>query len=253
MPLPGRRVFWTRSGGEAALKIAATADIHARVGDAERLRALAEGAVRDAEVLVIGGDLTDLGQPEQAEELLGVLDACPIPVVATLGNHDHESGNAAGLSRLFAEAGVHLLDRSSVVIDGVGFSGVKGFCGGFDQALANAFGEDLFKDWVNEGLLDARALESELQGLGTERRVAVLHYAPIRATVEGEPWEIYPFLGTSHLGKALDKGDASVAFHGHAHAGSLKGETPGGVPVFNVGVPVLEQEGFELPYLVFDV
>src|SRR4051794_34422625 len=112
MPLPGRRVFWTRSGGEAALRIAATADIHARVGDAERLHALAEGAARDAEVFVIGGDLTDLGQPEQAEELLGVLHACPIPVVATLGNHDHESGNAAGLSRLFAEAGVHLLDRS---------------------------------------------------------------------------------------------------------------------------------------------
>lgn len=138
--------------------------------------------------------------------LLEILEDCPIPVVATLGNHDHESGNAAEVSRLFVKSGVHLLDRSSVVIDGVGFSGVKGFCGGFDQTLANAFGEDLFKAWVTEGLMEAQALENELRGLETERRVAVLHYAPVRATVEGEPPEIHAFLGTSHLARALDEG-----------------------------------------------
>ena len=188
-----------------AMKIAATADLHARVGDTKRLRALAEGAARDADVLVIGGDLTDLGKPEQAEALLEALDDCPVPIVAALGNHDHESGNADELSRLFTKSGVHLLDRSSVVLDGVGFSGVKGFCGGFDRALANAFGEDLFKAWVNEGLEDARALENELRGLGTERRVGVLHYAPVSATVEGEPPQIYPFLCTSLLARALDE------------------------------------------------
>jgi uncharacterized protein len=235
------------------MKIAATADLHARTGDTERLRVMAEGAARDADVLVMGGDLTDLGKPEQAEALLKALDGCPVPVVATLGNHDHESGDANQLSRLFEKSGIHLLDRSSVLLDGVGFSGVKGFCGGFDRALANAFGEDLFKAWVNEGLEEARALENELLGLGTERRVAVLHYAPISATVEGEPPQIYPFLGTSHLARALDEGGATVAFHGHAHSGSLRGSTPGGVPVLNVAVSVLQQAGFGQPYYVFEV
>jgi len=235
------------------VRIAATADVHARVGDLGRLRAMTEGAARDADVLVIGGDLTNLGRPEQAGVLIEALDRCPIPVVATLGNHDYESGDAAGISRLFEEFGIYLLDRSSDVIDGVGFSGVKGFCGGFDRNLANAFGEDLFKAWVNEGRLDADALESELRSLETERRVAVLHYAPIRATVEGESPEIHAFLGTSHLARALDEGGATIAFHGHAHAGSFEGRTPGAVPVYNISVPVLAKSGFELPYRVFEV
>jgi uncharacterized protein len=235
------------------LKIAATADVHARVGDTELLQALAEGAGREADVLVIGGDLTDLGLPDQAEVLVGILDDCPIPVIATLGNHDYECGEAAEISRLLAESGVHLLDRSSVVIDGVGFAGVKGFCGGFDETLANAFGEELFKVWVNEGRTEAQALGNELRRLETERRVALLHYSPIRATVEGEPPEIHPFLGTSHLAHALDEGGADISFHGHAHNGTFRGKTQGGVPVFNVSVPVLQQEGFEQPYYVFEV
>lgn len=235
------------------MKIAATADVHVRAGDAGRLRDLIQSAARDADVLVIGGDLTDLGQLDQAETLLEHLDASPIPVIVTLGNHDHECGNAAELTRLLMESTVHLLDRSSVVIDGVGFSGVKGFCGGFDRSAANAFGEDLFKDWVTEGVLDANALARELRGLGTDRRVAVLHYAPLRATVEGEPPEIHAFLGTSHLARALDEGAATVAFHGHAHNGSFEGETPGGVPVFNVALPVLAQAGFKQPYHLVEV
>ncbi len=241
------------SEDEGGMRVAAIADVHARVGDLGRVRAIVEGAARDADVLVIGGDLTDLGQFEQAGVLIEALDGCPIPVVATLGNHDHESGNAAGISRLFEESGLHLLDRSSVVIDSVGFSGVKGFCGGFDRNLANAFGEDLFKAWVNEGIEDAKALGSELRRLETERCVAVLHYAPIRATVEGEPPEIHAFLGTSHLARALDEGGATIAFHGHAHAGSFEGRTPGGIPVYNVSVPVLAKSGFELPYRIFEV
>ena len=235
------------------MKIAATADVHVRVGDTGLLQALVEGAGREADALVIGGDLTDLGQPDQAEVMLEILDSCPIPVIATLGNHDYECGNAAEVSRLLVKSGVHLLDRSSVVIDGVGFSGVKGFCGGFDQTLANAFGEELFKAWVNEGRMEAQALENELRRLETERRVAVLHYSPVRATVEGEPPEIHTFLGTSHLARALDGGGAHIAFHGHAHNGSFRGKTQGGVPVFNVSVPVLQQEGFEQPYYVFEV
>ncbi len=235
------------------MRIAATADVHAREGDADILRALALSAAREADVLVIGGDLTDLGRLEQTEVLLRALDDCPVPVVVTLGNHDYESGNAAEISRLLAESRVHLLDRSSVVIDGVGFSGVKGFCGGFDATMANSFGEDLFKAWVTEGILEAEALKTELRGLETERRVAVLHYAPVRATVGGEPPEIHAFLGTSRLGTALDEGGATVAFHGHAHNGPFRGKTPGGVPVFNVSVPVLEQEGLGKPYYVVEV
>ena len=221
--------------------------------DTGRLHDLVRDAARDAEVLVIGGDLTDLGRPEQAEVLLEALDRSPIPVVATLGNHDHESGNAAELSRRLAQSTVCFLDRSSVVLDGVGFSGVKGFCGGFDQTAANSFGEELFKAWVTEGILEAEALKNELRGLETERRVAVLHYAPIRATVEGEAPEIHAFLGASHLAHALDEGGATVAVHGHAHNGSFEGKTPGGVPVFNVSMPVLAQKGLERTYHIIEV
>jgi Icc-related predicted phosphoesterase len=235
------------------LRVAAAADIHAREGDAGRLHALVRDVAQDADVLVLGGDLTDLGRLEQAEVLLEAFDDCSIPVIATLGNHDYESGNAEEISRLLAESRVHLLDRSSVVIDGVGFSGVKGFGGGFDGTLINSFGEGIFKAFVSEGILESEALKNELRKLGTERRVAVLHYAPIRETVEGEPPEIYAFLGTSRLGAALDEGGAAVAFHGHAHNGAFKGETPGGVPVFNVSLPVLEQEGLEKPYHVVEV
>jgi Icc-related predicted phosphoesterase len=136
----------------------------------------------------------------------------------------------------------------------VGFSGVKGSGGGFDRNAASFLGEDPFKAWVNEGVTEAKALKYELQGLETEQRVAVLHYAPIRrVTIEGEPLELYPFLGTSHLGTALDEGGATIAFHGHAHYGSFKGKTPGGVQVFNVSLPVLEYEGFENPYHVVQV
>jgi Icc-related predicted phosphoesterase len=235
------------------LRVAAAADIHAREGDAGRLHALVRDVAQDADVLVLGGDLTDLGRLEQAEVLLEAFDDCSIPVIATLGNHDYESGNAEEISRLLAESRVHLLDRSSVVIDGVGFSGVKGFGGGFDGTLINSFGEGIFKAFVSEGILESEALKNELRELGTERRVAVLHYAPIRETVVGESPEIYAFLGTSRLGAALDDGGAAVAFHGHAHNGAFKGETPGGVPVFNVSLPVLEQVGLGKPYHVVEV
>ena len=235
------------------MRVAAAADIHTRESDAGRLHTLVRDVAQDADVLVLGGDLTDLGRLEQAEVLLEAFDDCSIPVIATLGNHDYESGNAEEISRLLAESRVHLLDRSSVVIDGVGFSGVKGFGGGFDGTLINSFGEGIFKAFVSEGILESEALKNELRELGTERRVAVLHYAPIRETVEGEPPEIYAFLGTSRLGAALDEGGAAVAFHGHAHSGAFKGETPGGVPVFNVSLPVLEQEGLEKPYHVVEV
>jgi uncharacterized protein len=235
------------------LRVAAAADIHTRESDAGRLHTLVRDVAQDADVLVLGGDLTDLGRLEQAEVLLEAFDDCSIPVIATLGNHDYESGNAEEISRLLAESRVHLLNRSSVVIDGVGFSGVKGFGGGFDGTLINSFGEGIFKAFVSEGILESEALKNELRKLGTERRVAVLHYAPIRETVEGEPPEIYAFLGTSRLGAALDEGGAAVAFHGHAHNGAFKGETPGGVPVFNVSLPVLEQEGLEKPYHVVEV
>jgi Icc-related predicted phosphoesterase len=195
------------------LRVAVAADIHAE-GDAGRLHALVRDVAQDADVLVLGGDLTDLGRLEQAEVLLEAFDDCSIPVIATLGNHDYESSNAEEISRLLAESRVHLLDRSSVVIDGVGFSGMKGFGGGFDGTLINSFGEGIFKAFVSEGILESEALKNELRKLGSERRVAVLHYAPIRETVGGEPPEIYAFLGTSRLGAALDEGAPRWPFTG---------------------------------------
>jgi Icc-related predicted phosphoesterase len=235
------------------LRIAATADVHAGVGAGERLSILTGNAGRDADVLVIGGDLTNHGLPEEIEVLLGALDACSIPVIATLGNHDHESGAADELSRMLTGSGIHVLDRSGVVIGGVGFVGVKGFCGGFDRHEVNSFGEAALKSFVAESVMEAEALKNGLRDLETGRRIAVLHYAPVTATLRGEPPELHAFLGASRLGHALDEGRTTLAVHGHAHHGSFAGRTPGGVPVFNVSLPVLKKEGLEQPYHVLEV
>jgi Icc-related predicted phosphoesterase len=235
------------------MRIAALGDPHARDGDRNRLRAIFGDVKQDADVLVLTGDLTHHGFPEEMAVLLSALAEVKVPVIAVLGNHDHELGSVTDLANMMKAAGVHLLDPGRVVINGVGFAGAKGFCGGFDDRLIRSFGEASVKAFVAESAIEAAALRSELCALPTDKRVAVLHYAPTRATVEGEPPEIHAFLGTSRLAEALDDGKAVVAFHGHAHRGGFRGETPGGIPVFNVSQHVLETAGIEKPYFVYEV
>ncbi len=228
------------------MRIAAIADIHAReTDDAQRVLDTVCRAAQDADVLVLAGDLTDHGRPAETEVLVRALHEVGIPIVAVLGNHDHEAGHASDILRMLASFGVHSLERSSVVIDGVGFAGAKGFGGGFGRAIVRGFGEDALKTFVSESVIEAEGLRAALKSLSTPSKVAVTHYSPIVETVLGEPVEIHTFLGTSRLANALEEGGAILALHGHAHHGSLEGMTTGGVPVYNVSLPVLRAAGLE--------
>jgi len=156
-----------------------------------------------------------------------------------LGNHDFESGKADELVKILTDAGVTMLDGGSHEIEGVGFAGVKGFGGGFGRRQLGAWGEDTIKSFVHEAIQEALKLESALARLRTPQKIAVLHYAPISATVAGEPEEINPFLGSSRLEDPIDRYRCTAVFHGHAHRGSLEGRTKANVPVYNVAMPLL--------------
>lgn len=227
------------------MRIAALADLHARThDDVARLTNLLREAAAEADVLLLGGDLTDHGRPGQVEALLEAIHEVRIPILAVLGNHDHEGGCAGDIMRMLRSAGAHVLDQGgTAVIGGVGFAGTKGFAGGFGAKSVRAFGEEALKAFVSESVVEAQALRGALRSLDTPVKVALTHYSPVLETVASEPTEIHVFLGTSRLGAALDEGGASVAFHGHAHHGQLEGRTEGGVPVFNVSLDVLRRAG----------
>jgi Icc-related predicted phosphoesterase len=157
------------------------------------------------------------------------------------GNHDYESGHAAEVASILGGAGVRLLDGDGVEIAGVGFAGVKGFAGGFGHHALQGWGEPVLKQFVREAVEEALKLEAALARLRTPRRVAILHYAPIRATVEAEPPEIHAFLGSSRLEEPINRYATAAVVHGHAHHGTPEGRTSVGVPVFNVSVPVLAE------------
>jgi Icc-related predicted phosphoesterase len=165
--------------------------------------------------------------------------AVRIPMVAVLGNHDFESGQQVEVCRILTDAGVRVLDGEAVEIAGIGFAGVKGFPGGFGRGTLGAWGEPGVKQFVQHAIDEAMKLESALARLRTQQRVAILHYSPIRDTVEGEPSEIFPYLGTSRLEEPLNRYPVNVVFHGHAHHGTLEGRTSKGTPVYNVALPLL--------------
>ncbi|HEU0097679.1 MAG TPA: metallophosphoesterase [Allosphingosinicella sp.] len=235
------------------LRVAAIGDLHVTETCHNRYRALFEEISEAADVLALAGDLTNFGKVAEAEILAEDLRACTIPVVAVLGNHDYEAGEAGEVVRILQSAGVIMLGEQATVIEGVGFAGAKGFIGGFGRGELGAFGEDAIKVFVDEARNEARLLENALRSLRTERVVAVLHYAPIPETVEGEPLEIYPFLGSSRLAHAIDRFDnVKAVVHGHAHRGAYSGHTPGGVPVFNCAQFVVEPV-FGRPYALLEV
>lgn len=239
------------------MKVAFAADVHARASpgepdDSPRIRALFRDVAEKADVLVLAGDLTDHGRPAEMEALVRGLDGIGVPVLAVLGNHDHESGSAKDVVRVLEAWGVKCLQGEAVVIDDVGFAGVKGFGGGFEGGIIRGFGEEALKTFVSESVIQAEALRGALLGLESDAKVAVTHYAPIPDTLGEEPVSIHAFLGTSRLAGAIDQGGATLAVHGHAHRGSPKGATNGGVPVWNVSLPVLREAGLEVP-LILDV
>lgn len=234
------------------VRIAAIADLHYREQQ-ESPDPLLMQAAQSADVLVLCGDLTDYGLPEEAARLARECAAVRIPIVAVLGNHDYQSGREGEVRRILIDAGVNVLDGDSCELCGIGFGGIKGFCGGFGRHTLEPWGEPAVKQFVQEAVNETVKLGSALSRLRTEQRIAVLHYAPIRETVEGEPAEIYPYLGSSRLEDPLNRYGVTAAFHGHAHRGCPEGRTQAGVPVYNVSLPLMRRLRPESPLHILEL
>ena len=225
------------------IRVAAVGDVHYDRGSRGRLRPQFEDLGRKADLLFIAGDLTQSGAPEEAQALADDLRDLPVPVVIVLGNHDYHRDQEAQIRDLLKEAGAYVLEGASAIFEirgaSVGVFGMKGFGGGFGGASVTEFGEPETKAFARHARLQSDCLRAGLKGLDTEYRFALLHYSPVERTLHGEKREIYPFLGSYLLADAIDDAGCDGAFHGHAHVGTERGETPGGVQVRNVALPVI--------------
>ena len=224
------------------VRVGAIGDLHYTKYPEPNLRETLSQAGRECDVLLLAGDLTDHGLPEEAQGLAREIhSSVGVPVIAVLGNHDFEGGKQEEIKKILADGGIQVLDGDATEIHGVGFAGIKGFAGGFGKRALGPWGEDIIKAFVHEAVNEALKLETALARLRHRPRVALLHYSPIAATVEGEPLEIYPFLGCSRLEEPLHRYPVEVVFHGHAHRGQPEGRTAAGVPVYNVSIQLLRQ------------
>lgn len=236
------------------VRLAALSDLHYSKSSQGALQSLFNQIADTADVLVLCGDLTDYGLAEEARILAKDLAAVKIPVVSVLGNHDFEAGEEREIVQILTDVGVKMLDGDTWEFRGVGFAGVRGFCGGFGRGALGPWGEKIIKDFVHEAVQESLKLESALARLTSPQRVVLLHYSPVRATVEGEPLEIFPFLGSSRLEEPLGRFDVTVVFHGHAHKGAPEGRTATGIPVYNVSHSVLKASYPDRPpFRLFEV
>lgn len=239
----------------SSVRFAVVGDLHVTKDSAGTLRSFFAQASEAADGLLLCGDLTDYGTADEARVLADELGAVSVPIAAVLGNHDFESGMSETVCEILTQAGVRVLDGEPCEIQGVGIAGTKGFPGGFGRGSLGAWGEPAIKMFVQEALNEAMKLESALAKLRMRRRIVLLHYSPIAGTVEGEPMDIFAFLGSSRLEEPLLRYPVDAVFHGHAHRGTLEGRTINGVPVFNVAKPLLQRSRpgqppfrlFELP------
>lgn len=235
------------------MRIAATADLHFTPARHNALHDQLSHVRDEADILLLAGDLTNYGTTQEMDPLLNVVVRSRVPTVAVLGNHDYESNKQADLIRMMEAAGIKVLDGTAYERDGVGFAGTKGFVGGFGRGVLTAFGEPEIKTFVQASIDEALKLERAMAQLRTPKRVVVLHYSPIAATVRGEAAEIFPFLGTTRLAEVVDRHGADFVVHGHAHHGQLEGKTTGGTPVYNVAITLLQARQPSSAYRVFDV
>ena len=228
----------TRENG--TVRIAALGDLHYTRTLELPVREILAEAGRESDVLLLCGDLTDHGLVEEAQALAREIHASvTIPVIAVLGNHDFEGGKQEEIKSVLCDGGIRVLDGDATEVQGVGSAGVKGFCGGFGRRALGPWGEDIIKHFVREAVDEALKLEAALARLRGRPRIAVLHYSPIQETVEGEPQEIFAFLGSSRLEEPLSRYPVKAVFHGHAHRGQPEGKTAQGVPVYNVSLSLL--------------
>ncbi|MGH2351722.1 MAG: metallophosphoesterase family protein [Chloroflexota bacterium] len=241
------------NAGNGKVRLAAVGDLHAREGATGAYRELLAQICAAADVLLLCGDLTEHGLAREAEILAEDLLTCKMPIIAVLGNHDFESGQRDEVVQALAHAGVTVLDGESCEVHGVGFAGVKGFCGGFGKHVVQPWGEEIVKHLVQETINEALRLESALAKLETSQMVALLHYSPVRDTVEGEHPEVITYLGSSRLAEPIDRFAVGAVFHGHAHHGTLQGKTATGIPVYNASLPLLRRVRPDQPYALFEL
>ena len=235
------------------MRIAATADLHFSAQSYAIIRDQFAQVRDEADLLILAGDLTNYGRPEEMEALLNALVRFRLPTIAVLGNHDYESGHEAELQKLMVDAGIKVLDGTAYERGGVGFAGTKGFVGGFGRGMLTAFGEREVKSFVQTSIDESLKLERAMSQLRTPKRIVVLHYSPIVGTVVGESPEIFPFLGTSRLAEVIDRHGADFVVHGHAHRGTPDGKTTAGIPVHNVAITLLQAQTPSRVYRLFDL
>jgi Icc-related predicted phosphoesterase len=228
------------------IRVAAVGDVHLAGDLRGSIRPHLDGLGSDADVLLLAGDLTQHGTCEEARVVASEFADLPVPVVAVLGNHDYQCGQQEPVAALLSDAGLIVLEGAGVALDlpsgRLGVAGTKGFGGGFPGRCGSEFGEPEMKAFVRHSRALAASLHDALRSLSSvDATVALTHYSPVPDTLNGEPLEIYPFLGSYFLAEASDEAGVSLHIHGHAHAGSECGLTPGGVPVRNVALPVLRR------------
>ena len=232
------------------IRVAAIGDIHLGKDTGTAVLDGMEGLAENADLLLVAGDLTQHGFPDECGALAKSLTRIGVPVVAVLGNHEYHHGAEGEIRRELELSGVIVLEgeRTLLEIQGlrVGIAGAKGFGGGFAGACATEFGEPEMKAFVRHGREVAAAFGEALESLNADVRIALTHYAPTDTTIAGERPELFPFLGSYLLGEAIDRAGCLLAVHGHAHRGVERGATAGGVPVRNVALPVIRK-----PYKVY--
>jgi Icc-related predicted phosphoesterase len=238
---------------EMPVRVAALGDLHCRKTSAGHLAPVLAQVNAVADVLLLCGDLADHGLEDEARVLAKELAVVRVPMVGVLGNHDFQANADAAVTQILVEAGVQMLDGDAVEVHGVGFAGAKGFVGGYGRGTLGPWGEPAIKHLVQEAIDESLKLEAALGRLRTERRVAVLHYSPVRSTCLGEPEEIFPYLGCGRLEEPLHRYPVDAVFHGHAHHGSPEGKTANGIPVYNVALPLLRSLRPDLPVRVIEI
>jgi Icc-related predicted phosphoesterase len=236
------------------VRIAAMGDTHCTKTSHGAFQPLFARIAESADILLIAGDLTDYGLPDEARVLAKEMTTLRMPMAAVLGNHDLESGKADEVREILTDAGIVVLDGDACELRGIGIAGVKGFGGGFGKRALGPWGETIIKQFVREAVDEALKLEAALARLRTTQLITLLHYSPIQKTVDGEPLEIYPFLGSSRLEEPIGRYPVSLVLHGHAHRGQLEGTTQTGVPVYNVSIPLLKRSFADRPpFRIFEV
>ena len=227
------------------IRIAAVGDVHVDKDVVGRYRPALEELPDRADALLVAGDLTRHGTVDEAKCFAKEFGGLSVPVVVVLGNHDHQSDQQDAVTQTLTDSGITVLEGSTTVLElnghRLGVAGTKGFGGGFAGACASNFGEREMKNFVGTTEEISARLQEALAGVECDALVALTHYSPVPETLVGEPLEIYPFLGCYQLGRAIDSAPTALALHGHAHHGSERGRTPGGVPVRNVAHPVIKQ------------